>query len=124
MKPDGFDEREDITDASQQRVGQMLQFYTGQQSYLLVELARSDQHLTAQETIHGSLKKQKAILLDSGQTKYRLDAALAQDVQLQKTYAKFLEAKAYRDMLQAIVKGIELKRDLCSREITRRASEK
>lgn len=122
--PEDWSDSDDITDAPTQRVGQMLQFYTGQHAYLLVELAKADQHLTAADTTHGTVKKQKSILLDSGQTKYRLDAELAQDKELQKLYMRVMEAQAFRDMLQALVRGVELKRDLCSREITRRQTER
>lgn len=122
--PDGFNEYDDITSLSGPAVGRMLQYFTGQHAYLLVELAKADQMLVAAETVHGTLKRQKSILLDSGQTKYRLDAEISSDPKIQKAYTKVLEASAFKDMLSALCKGTELKRDLCSREITRRASEK
>lgn len=125
-KPGGalVDERADITRLSLQQVGQLHQYFTSMHAYVLQELAKADQILTVQEYVHDTFHKQLTLRLDEGQAKYKLEAQIAQNKEAAVLYQHVLEARAHKDMLSAITRGLEAKAALASREISRRGAEK
>jgi hypothetical protein len=117
------DESKDITSLPLAEIGRRLQYYTGMLAYAQVQLARQDQTAVACEYHHDVLKKQRMVLLDSGQQKYKLEATVTSEPTIQKAYQAVLEANAARAMFKAVVDGLKAKADLYSREVTRRGVE-
>jgi hypothetical protein len=120
----GVDDTDDITGLSLQQVGQLLQYFTSYHAYALVEYAKADQAHTVVQYAHDSIKKQCMLRLDSGQQKYKLDAAVAMDSRVKQAYLKLLEAEATKNMMKVVTEGIKQKMELYSREITRRQTER
>lgn len=106
------------------QVGQLHQYFVAMHAYALQELARADQEVTIAEYEHDVMKKSLVVQLDTGQTKYRLDAALAQDKRLRRLWESLMAKKAYKDMLSALARGLENKASMTSREISRRSTER
>lgn len=93
-------------------------------AYAIQELARSDQDLTLAEYSHDVAKKQLFLSLDSGQQKYKIDAEISQNENIQKSWDLVLEKRAYKEMLSAMSRGLESKAAMTSREISRRGAER
>ncbi len=109
---------------SPQQVGQLHQYFVGLHSFLLVQLARADMDLIAAENAHDAAKKAFIVLNRQEQSKWELDAELAEDPGLRKSRMLVIEKQAFKEMLSALTKGVDNKASLFSREITRRAAEK
>ena len=121
---EGIDLSVDASRLSNPELARYHSYAQNMHSFMITEVAKADVYSNLIKSQIKDLKSRLMIALDGGQTKYKLEAEIAERPDMKKLVEKDNIAEAYKVMLTAKTKAMENSSWLYQREISRRSSER